>query len=318
MCVILICDRSRPTPEMVKESWDSNSHGGGVAWLDFEGSGKHRRRVVRWEKGLNEKEIADRCATLPIPFVAHFRVASSGGKTMDLTHPFPLDPGVSLAWEGGFSERGVLFHNGNWGDWKKTMMDSVVRAGLRIPTGSWSDSRAMAFLAAHHGEGILEFIEGNRMCVFSPAPDGFGGEHTLNLYGWWPVRIPGEAAEGGGILPSNDSWRPRKGYHTTPPASMAGGGGKSSGGNSTVAPFRRQTTEGEATSQETALSPVSVHLLPSATSSADEAQALGVLPSRLGKAGSKLRRRVEKAAMAEERKLSEALRKGTLPSSTRH
>lgn len=318
MCVILICDRSRPTPEMVKASWAANDHGGGAAWLDFEGSGKSRRRVVRWEKGLSEDEMADRCATLPIPFIAHFRIASQGGRSMDLTHPFPLEPSVSLRWEGGSCAEGVLFHNGNWSDWKKTMLDAAVRFGKRLPSGVWSDSRALAFLATTIGEGFLEFIEGQRICVFTPQPDGFGGDYTLNLYGWWPTRIPGDEAEGGGILPSNESWKPRgKGnYYTTPPASMAGGG-KGPGGNPTVAPFRSNQA-GEGQTQTPAASVTGPRLLPSGTSLAPALQASGVLPSRLGKAGSKLRRRVEKAAAAEQRKLDAALRKGTLPSSILH
>jgi hypothetical protein len=239
MCVILICDRdSRPTEEMVRQCWLRNSDGGGVAYhTKVDGL-----PVVKWEKNLSEEEMVQKCATLPLPFIAHFRITSVGSTCGDLTHPFPLDDTQHLAWEGE-TDRGVLFHNGTWSSWKTLLMDATFRSGLgrKLPPGTWSDTRAMAYLAEHFGWGILEMID-EKIVVMAPPVDA--NDDGIYIFGSWPKRIPGPVKEGGGILASNDSWKPWMfqqgqtgsgpgrmvaGYHTTPPASMAGGSVKEIG-----------------------------------------------------------------------------------------
>jgi hypothetical protein len=293
MCVILVCDETRPSPEAVAESWRANSHGGGVAWLDQTGP----RPLVRWRKALKLDEMSIYCADLPLPFIAHFRVASVGGHSLELTHPFPVTPTAELDLEGA-TEGAVLFHNGTWREWREPLWTlGIQRQGL--PWGPWSDSRAMAVLAAEIGESALELVEGwQRICTFSPQPDvQFGLPYTLNLYGDWPNR------EDDGLLASNGSWKPRaseagwrqngQAYVWTPPGA---------GGPAAAAPFpghQAATTSPEAHTEAVIETPKAVSAL---------------LPGRLESKGArKLRRRAEKAAAAEERRLQEALRKGTPP-----
>lgn len=232
MCVILACDVSRPTEEMVRNSWASNPDGGGLSWHGISADGSP---TVKWRKGLNLSEMLEASRTTPLPFIMHFRVASIGGVVDELTHPFPLDDDVPL-WLEGDAPNGVLFHNGHWNGWKDQMRDAIFRSGLglRLPYGYWSDSRAMAFIAHHFGWGVLDWIDGglaHRIAIMAPpTPDNPEG---IWLFGKWPDKISGPKEKGGGVVASNESWRSkgfRKGdpTYTQPPASMAGGG--SSGG----------------------------------------------------------------------------------------
>src|SRR3990167_4580457 len=130
--------------------FSANDHGGGVAWR--EGG------LVHWKKGLDEAEMQEFVAALPLPFVAHFRIASCGAKSKELCHPFPVSKDASLALE-GTTKGYVLFHNGHWAEWKPFTKETALKMGRPLPTGQWSDTRAMAWAAHNYGLGIWESCE---------------------------------------------------------------------------------------------------------------------------------------------------------------
>ncbi len=222
MCVIAVNEEVRMTKEHVEKMWVANPAGGGVAWRDGD--------VVVWRKGLEEDEMIELCATVPLPFIAHFRVPSGGfGASKALTHPFPITKDVDLALEGR-TKGAVLFHNGHWKDWKETSLKTAVaQSRSKLPTGRWSDTRAMAWAASHYGLGILEFID-EKVIVFTPSVievfqplgwskvDGLwvsnkGWEHRVTT----SMQVTHNAYKhngGGGQLNQQPN------YHTTPPASM--------------------------------------------------------------------------------------------------
>lgn len=211
MCVIFVCDKERPTDEMVEKAFDTNNSGAGIAWRE--------KGNVRWEKGLDVDEIKELCKTAPIPFVAHFRIPSCGGVTPALCHPFPIEKDVNLALSGNTKSH-VLFHNGHWGQWKATVLETAVKRGAKLPVGKWSDSRGMAWTAYHYGLGILEMID-EKTIAFGPGPDDL----ELTGSGWAKVN---------GVWCSNKLWEGRTvyqsgmygnrgaGYFGTAPASLAG------------------------------------------------------------------------------------------------
>ena len=175
---------------MVEKAFDANKEGAGVAWRE-EG-------CVRWKKGLELDEVKQLCQTLPIPYVAHFRIASTGGKRRSLCHPFPIEHNVSLSLEGK-TNGNVLFHNGHWGKWKETVLEATLKMSTaKIPTGKWSDTRAIAWMVSHYGLGILEFID-EKCCVF--------GVKELEVFGgpWHPY-------EDGNIWASNKSFDTKTNY----------------------------------------------------------------------------------------------------------
>lgn len=156
MCVIAIAQDKALTEEHVKKMFGANRDGAGIAWRE---NGK-----IQWRKGLSEEDMRDLCLTVPIPYVAHFRIASCGGIRPELTHPFPITKDANLSLRGSTSG-GVLFHNGHNGRWKDYLLQMAIN-GHKLPTGAWSDSRLMAWVAAHAGNNILPFFE-EKIVAFS-------------------------------------------------------------------------------------------------------------------------------------------------------
>lgn len=164
MCVIFYVTDKRPTEIMIDKAWNYNPDGAGVAYRAV----KDGKKVVKWKKGIEDvKEVHELCAKLPTPFIVHFRHASVGGVTPELTHPFPISHKSSLFLEGetpGY----VLFHNGDWKEWAYTVKEAALKSGVHVPRGICSDTRAMAWLSSIYGVGFMQFLPDQRGIAFGP------------------------------------------------------------------------------------------------------------------------------------------------------
>lgn len=183
MCVIASAEENRLTDDQVESMFDANDAGAGIAWRED--------GVVKWEKGLELKDIQKKCAEVPLPYVAHFRIPTCGGRIPYLCHPFPIDKSASLSLK-GTTKGYVLFHNGHWGTWRGTSMSLAIANKLQLPGGRWSDSRAMAWVASHLGLGALEMMD--EVCVaFGPDQAEYYGTRWSEI-------------DKAGIWVSNRSW----------------------------------------------------------------------------------------------------------------
>lgn len=168
MCVVMVTGKDIRVPEdWVVAGYEANNAGAGIAYRD--------KGQVRWKKGMNLEEAVKMNAEVPTPYTIHFRIPTCGGPIKKLTHPFPIEPKVDLALE-GLTKGFVLFHNGHWTRWKENMLEAAQRARIKIPNDKWSDSRAMAWMAAHFGLGVLELID-EKVCAFGPD--------SIELFGTW-------------------------------------------------------------------------------------------------------------------------------------
>lgn len=165
MCVIAIAETDRPTDDMIEKMYAQNDQGAGIAWRED--------GYVKWEKGLDLEAVKKLCKEVPMPYIAHFRIASYGGKRESLCHPFPIDKKVPLNLKGR-TKGHVLFHNGHWAKWRETMLDTVVASNTPVPSGKWSDTRAMAFTASVYGIGVLELID-EKAVAFGPETCDLSG-----------------------------------------------------------------------------------------------------------------------------------------------
>lgn len=183
MCVIFVSTKDKRVPdEWVRAGYEHNSAGAGIAYRGEKG-------VVVWKKGMDLGEVRELAKKVPLPYALHFRIPTCGGSIKKLTHPFPIEVGVPLTLEGRIRGH-VLFHNGHWGRWKDYMLESAARGRIKIPNDKWSDSRAMAWMAAHFGLGVLDLID-EKICAFGP-------EH-IEIYGTgWVIKE--------GIYCSNTHW----------------------------------------------------------------------------------------------------------------
>jgi hypothetical protein len=172
MCMLYACVTSCPTEKEIEEAWDQNDDGGGIAWReDFNGE-----KVVLWKKGFETVEsLLDFLYTghdgghIPFPLIIHLRRDSVFNDDPRLTHPFPVvDSDTGLELEGATTS-GVLAHNGHWSTWKEDLLNIVIRSGIKLPPGPWSDTRAMAWIYEHLGPGVFELLVGTqKVAILSP------------------------------------------------------------------------------------------------------------------------------------------------------
>jgi hypothetical protein len=182
MCVIFIAEKKRPTESMIERAYETNAEGAGAAWRV---EGPKGEPWVQWKKGMELGEIQDLAKEIPLPYVLHFRIASCGGPSRFLTHPFVVDENATTTIEGQ-GPNPVLFHNGHWGKYKDVALEAAVKnVGFKLPSGKWSDSRTMAWLAHHYGLGILEMID-EKVVVFTPKGqlELFGGPWSMSEEVW--------------------------------------------------------------------------------------------------------------------------------------
>lgn len=189
MCILFAADKRRPTEEELEKMAITNPDGAGIAYRVGEGS----KLRVKWEKGLTLEQMQVLCAEVPMPFVGHFRIASCGPKTAEVTHPFPVEREMRSDLSGstpGF----VLFHNGHWGPWRDKGIDNAIKMKVKVPDGKWTDTRVMAWLAHLLGPNVLELID-EKVILF--------GTHKIEVYhpdGWTRIND---------LLVSNRLWEHR-------------------------------------------------------------------------------------------------------------
>jgi len=159
MCCIAVCQKKRLTPELLKDMYDTNNHGVGIAWI--------KKGKVIWRKGNNIKQIEILCGKVPLPYIVHTRMASIGGQSVALAHPFPIERKPALSLHG--TAHRVLMHNGHIIHWDELM--AVVSPEVDTSKGNWSDSRAVAHLIACNGTRILNFFKGGNRFVVLSAKD---------------------------------------------------------------------------------------------------------------------------------------------------
>lgn len=182
MCVIMIASKVRPSDEMVTRAFEHNRDGAGIAWRERTRNGEVE---VVWKKDLDLDAVKELCKNVPMPYVAHFRVASVGGVKGSLTHPFEVNVEAGTALEGR-TRGSMLFHNGHWGGWADKALDAAINSNNRIPAGDWSDTRAIAWMVHIYGPGFMEFLTGQKGVLFSPqATNVFTGNGWDKINDVW-------------------------------------------------------------------------------------------------------------------------------------
>lgn len=187
MCVIAVCETQRPDLKTLLKCETENPHGGGIAWRE--------NGVVKFKKGIDAKEILTISNRVELPFVIHFRIATAGGQSPKMCHPFPI--GGSVKMHG--NANAVLFHNGHWGDWEDVFLHALVAGpNRRLPLDDISDTRALSMMIGWYGKNLLKLIKGQRFVYFSPS--------ELETHGHWTTI--------NGIHYSNTHWNTNYNWRT--------------------------------------------------------------------------------------------------------
>jgi len=170
MCLIIVADSARPSTAEIEDAHLTNSDGMGIAYREA------GNPLVQYRKGLGLAELQALTQSVALPFVAHFRLATHGGITPALCHPFPITRNAGTRTEG--EARSVLFHNGVWGEHDKF----AKRARLR---GAVSDTRVMAHVLAKQEHQVRGRVAtqiaqtAGRLAIFTDAQITRYGEKWL-------------------------------------------------------------------------------------------------------------------------------------------
>ena len=186
MCVAIIIPGAAkwPSKETLLACEKANQHGGGIAWTDPD------KRIVRWKKGITAEEIYEITQQVKPPGLIHFRISTAGGVVPELCHPFPVTKESSLALEGTAHQ--VMIHNGHFSKWDEILLLKMP-PGKKLPSGSLSDSRAMAWLASHYGQNFF-LLTGEKIACL----DGMGRTVWYKPNAWTTID---------GCEFSNTSWK---------------------------------------------------------------------------------------------------------------
>ena len=186
MCVITVCKNRKLTEDELHKMWEGNPEGAGVAWVE---GGK-----VHYKKGimkLAELKAFYNSRSFSLPHIVHFRIASAGGVSPELTHPFTCskDSALTLKHEG--SEE-ALFHNGTYSKWGEILATTAIATGTKV-VGPVSDSRLIAMLRFWVPEMLPQVAKESYGRIAIISPDG-------KVHTW------GNFTEHDGIATSNDYW----------------------------------------------------------------------------------------------------------------
>jgi len=173
MCVIItVEDGDFPNNKTLKSAESLNGDGGGIAWLNKDGTKSYR-------KGISAKKIIkiinhDLKPQGVNTAIIHFRIASVGTVNKQLCHPFEVSNEVSQNTHNMKTANDLLFHNGTWSDYLEELVAFLQVQGepIPLPKGELSDSRVMAYLAFYLGtDELSKMVTGwNRIAVL--ANDG--------------------------------------------------------------------------------------------------------------------------------------------------
>jgi hypothetical protein len=146
-----LCQKRVPSLKELEHAEWLNDDGGGMAYRNDDG------KTIHYVKGLTAKVMLERAKKLKrSPLLLHFRIASEGPEVDELAHPFPVSKDVPEDLEGDAEM--VLAHNGTWTGWRDEVLRHALVLRVPVPAGPWSDSRAMAWLAAYMGIGYLQLL----------------------------------------------------------------------------------------------------------------------------------------------------------------
>lgn len=210
MCVIAVSSKGFKFPSLdIFKMSNTNSDGIGITWIDTKGRANIKKGMMKLE------EFFGFYSTMPItPHIIHFRMASVGGVTQPLTHPFAIrgneviDPilmdvkNVDLA----------LTHNGHWSGWQDVMQTAIFGIPQIKLDGEWSDTRLMAEMLARTGvKHWGSFIPpGQRTAILTK-------EGQVWLHGQFTSLVK---THNEGMYVSNTYWKVG-GYHTSGASALA-------------------------------------------------------------------------------------------------
>lgn len=158
MCVIIASNTEKVPVDWLDKAAKANRDGQGIAWVKDD-------KTIEVVKGVELKEIKKIYESIKPPYLLHFRLATQGGTSPKMCHPFPVGPKAELFTR--YTAEAVLAHNGSNNKWKEDCKQAVLAHKVRWPSGPWSDSRAFAFLCGLYGFNFADLLD-EKIAILTP------------------------------------------------------------------------------------------------------------------------------------------------------
>lgn len=107
MCIAILNKRSQLSAATINTAWNNNPEGGGLIWVE-KGQLKTFKTYERAELLKKYQAIRPKTKT---PVVLHFRIATSGARTLDNLHPFQVDEKTAFVHNGIIAGMGNETHS---------------------------------------------------------------------------------------------------------------------------------------------------------------------------------------------------------------
>jgi hypothetical protein len=107
MCIAILNKRSQLSAATINTAWENNPEGGGLIWIE-KGQLKTFKTYDRAEMLKTYQTIRHRTKQ---PIVLHFRIATSGARTLDNLHPFLINKQTAFVHNGVIAGLGNETHS---------------------------------------------------------------------------------------------------------------------------------------------------------------------------------------------------------------
>ena len=184
MCIILhvTTDQSRPSKELLSNCEQFNPHGVGIAFIDP--SNPAQVRYAKFAK-LNDDIIAF-LQIVPVPYVIHFRFATSGDRSIAMSHPYPIESSVPIDVSGYAAS--VLFHNGVVSEYMELLLKHGDLHSFTHET--FNDTSVIAHLVSIYGTRFCTWFSDKNQNRFAVC-DSKDSTMCVTRYGIWHEITPG-------------------------------------------------------------------------------------------------------------------------------
>tara|TARA_R110000796_G_scaffold31510_2_gene83479 strand:- start:1877 stop:2608 length:732 start_codon:yes stop_codon:yes gene_type:complete len=90
MCLLILNQTSLISKKHLKNSWENNSHGGGISYVKTDKRSKTNELVISKYTEFEDfyDSYRDARQSTNMPMILHFRISSSGARGYDNIHPF--------------------------------------------------------------------------------------------------------------------------------------------------------------------------------------------------------------------------------------
>lgn len=173
MCQIAICRNRKPTKEEITKWYRHNQDGIGIAWY----SGKKRLNYLKGK--LQPDDVVKLVNELELPFVIHFRAATSGSRSAEMAHPFIIWSELNFPLKFTTQTESLLFHNGSISlkvEWIYRFVSYVSKNTEKLLKyeSHLSDTAKLAFILSYiNQDKRIKFLEslshGDKFVVMTPT-----------------------------------------------------------------------------------------------------------------------------------------------------